>query len=446
MRTRIVGGILSAFWILAQPAPAVVQVQWGESPNGTGTPGTNIVTVNQTMPGVGTTYTGQTNSPAVGASYYVDHTNRSPVFSVAVSSTAQGGARVVENATSGDRLALYGSTVPAGGTYRSMVMWASNQFLHPAAAGALTQATVVLLQRTNPDTTAQALHLVIRQGDSYYLSDGSTFSSTVTTQTFALASRTWSSFTPFTSGVEVVGSPVSTPTWDAVQAIGFYVTTQNGGAAAGASGANVSYFMVEGSEAGGPTYTLAVVVDDVQRGAVSPTGGVYAAGEPVVVTATASNYFQFSHWSGDVGGNTNPLPITMNSDVSLTAHFTPQVAAHGTPLYWLAEHGLSADDSGEASDTDSDGVSAGAEYVAGTVPTSAVSVLSVKATRAGSEAILSWPTVTGRVYAAEWATAPNASYDALPGQTNLPSSVTSVTDTLHAASASAVYRITVQLE
>lgn len=70
------------------------------------------------------------------------------------------------------------------------------------------------------------------------------------------------------------------------------------------------------------TYTLNVTVDPVGSGSVSPGSGTYDSGESVTLTATASPDYQFDHWSGDASGTSPTVEITMDSDKSITAHYT----------------------------------------------------------------------------------------------------------------------------
>jgi uncharacterized repeat protein (TIGR02543 family) len=66
-------------------------------------------------------------------------------------------------------------------------------------------------------------------------------------------------------------------------------------------------------------YTLATNV--VGSGSVSPSGGTYAAGAGVTLTATPSAGYQFSGWSGDLSGSENPATITMDGNKNVTATF-----------------------------------------------------------------------------------------------------------------------------
>ena len=64
-------------------------------------------------------------------------------------------------------------------------------------------------------------------------------------------------------------------------------------------------------------YTLTVSAGD--GGAVSSTGGTYASGESVSITATANYEYVFSGWSN--GSANNPLSVAVSSDQTITASF-----------------------------------------------------------------------------------------------------------------------------
>jgi uncharacterized repeat protein (TIGR02543 family) len=68
------------------------------------------------------------------------------------------------------------------------------------------------------------------------------------------------------------------------------------------------------------TYTLNV---SAANGSVtmSPAGGIYNAGTVVTLTATPAVGYQFSGWSGDLAGTSNPATVTMDGDRSVSANF-----------------------------------------------------------------------------------------------------------------------------
>jgi uncharacterized repeat protein (TIGR02543 family) len=69
------------------------------------------------------------------------------------------------------------------------------------------------------------------------------------------------------------------------------------------------------------TYTLAVTVVGSGSVAKSPDQPDYDYGASVSLTATAATGWHFVGWSGDASGSTNPLPVTMDADKSITATF-----------------------------------------------------------------------------------------------------------------------------
>ena len=66
-----------------------------------------------------------------------------------------------------------------------------------------------------------------------------------------------------------------------------------------------------------PRYLLSVSASI--GGSVSTSGGEYAEGKSVTITATANPEYQFVNWSN--GSTQNPNTITLMSDQVLTANF-----------------------------------------------------------------------------------------------------------------------------
>jgi len=93
-------------------------------------------------------------------------------------------------------------------------------------------------------------------------------------------------------------------------------------------------------------YTLTVSAGD--GGAVSSTGGTYASGESVSITATANAEYVFSGWSN--GSTDNPLSVTISSDQTITALFekvtytlSTSTEGEGTVTEVLVSSGRTAD-------------------------------------------------------------------------------------------------------
>jgi hypothetical protein len=70
-------------------------------------------------------------------------------------------------------------------------------------------------------------------------------------------------------------------------------------------------------------HTLNTKILPPGAGSVSPAGGLYDVGTSVPLRANAGTGYHFDHWSGDHTGKTNPSPITMDGDMSVTAVFLP---------------------------------------------------------------------------------------------------------------------------
>jgi hypothetical protein len=147
------------------------------------------------------------------------------------------------------------------------------------------------------------------------------------------------------------------------------------------------------------------------HGSVAPAPGWQHGGTSVLAQATADAYYHFTNWTGDVAepdAHTNPLLVAVTGPRWITAQFAENLTANTqTPEWWLAQHGLTNGFEGEAAgDADGDGLMTWQEYIAGTLPTSRVSVL--RATAIGSapapaqnQRVLLWLSETQRVYAVD---------------------------------------------
>jgi polygalacturonase len=72
------------------------------------------------------------------------------------------------------------------------------------------------------------------------------------------------------------------------------------------------------------SYTVTTSVSPAGSGsiALSPTGGSYASGSSVQLTANPAIGYTFTSFSGDVMGTTNPATLVVNGNKSVTANFT----------------------------------------------------------------------------------------------------------------------------
>ena len=76
------------------------------------------------------------------------------------------------------------------------------------------------------------------------------------------------------------------------------------------------------SDSSANKYALVIHIEGQGTAVMSPPGGSYTPGAVVIVTATPSEGWGFSEWSGDLASPDNPVSITMNSPKSLSATFT----------------------------------------------------------------------------------------------------------------------------
>jgi hypothetical protein len=170
------------------------------------------------------------------------------------------------------------------------------------------------------------------------------------------------------------------------------------------------------------TRLLIVTVPNPERGSVTPTNGAYAAGSTVTLTATASNFYRFSGWQGDVQGTSNPVNVIMTNLTLVTAVFDNVTTTnHAVPLAWLAQHGLTNNPEQAAGMPGSNGIPVWASYVAGLDPgdpTSHFSVVQVPAN--GSAYVLDWNAVSGRTYTVYCSTNLLSGFTPVPGAVDLP--------------------------
>ncbi len=70
-----------------------------------------------------------------------------------------------------------------------------------------------------------------------------------------------------------------------------------------------------------PDFTLTTNVTNGSL-TLTPPGGVYPEGTVVNVTVTPASGYELESWAGDLSGNANPTPITMDGNKSVTAALT----------------------------------------------------------------------------------------------------------------------------
>jgi hypothetical protein len=125
-------------------------------------------------------------------------------------------------------------------------------------------------------------------------------------------------------------------------------------------------------------------------GSVSPTGSWWDAGSTATVTATADAFYHFTQWTGTVSSAANPLPVPMTLPQSVVALFAENLAANGTPEWWLASYGLTngTPDAEALADQDTDGVPTWQEWAGDTIPTNGLSFVALFGVQAGATGTL----------------------------------------------------------
>lgn len=72
-----------------------------------------------------------------------------------------------------------------------------------------------------------------------------------------------------------------------------------------------------------PTYVVSVSLPEISPLGGSVTGaGTYDSGTTATLTASPDSGYSFDGWGGDASGSTNPLSLTVNQDLTLTASFS----------------------------------------------------------------------------------------------------------------------------
>jgi hypothetical protein len=186
-------------------------------------------------------------------------------------------------------------------------------------------------------------------------------------------------------------------------------------------GANGAQVMAENS-----THTL--TANGGIGGAVSPTNASVLAGSSATFGITASNYYRIATLTTNgtaVTGmlfdnnstTTNFIWSNVQASGVLAATFAAQVTTNApaqVPYSWLAGYGLTNYNTDATNDVDLDGLSAWQEYIAGTIPNSATSVL--KAVQ-NNRNVVTWTPQSNRIYSVYWST------NLLKGFTNLNNNI-----------------------
>ncbi len=176
---------------------------------------------------------------------------------------------------------------------------------------------------------------------------------------------------------------------------------------------------------------ISTSVNEPLWGSVSPASGNYTVGTQVAFTATPAPYYLLDHWAGNLTGTNNPVPVTISSNMTVTALFAERFTTnHPTPYWWLAQYGYTSNQETVVTNLGANGYPLWQSYVAGLVPTNPASQLRFTSQTLlnGLGMVLTWDTVTGRVYTVWNSTNANGNYTPAPGGVNLPATIPSFTN------------------
>ena len=108
-----------------------------------------------------------------------------------------------------------------------------------------------------------------------------------------------------------------------------------------------------------------------QGGEINVADQWVRGGVQVSIQASAAPGYVFDGWTGSASSAGSLLVFDMNKAHDVTASFQALYTTNGTPHWWLINHGLtnSSMEAESHADSDHDGVSAWAEFIADTSPT-----------------------------------------------------------------------------
>lgn len=192
---------------------------------------------------------------------------------------------------------------------------------------------------------------------------------------------------------------------------------------------------------------LSITINQPAWGTVSSTGGVYTVGAQLELLATPAPYFRFEGWTGGVSGTSNPLSIVLETNLAIQAIFTEVLTTnHPTPHWWLAQAGYSGDFESAVDIVGANGTPIWESYIAGLNPADPESQLklSLGSTSEGTNSLLSWTPVQGRIYSIETAPILDGPFETLSGASNITSGSFTLTNSITPTTSSIFYRLKVE--
>jgi uncharacterized repeat protein (TIGR02543 family) len=199
---------------------------------------------------------------------------------------------------------------------------------------------------------------------------------------------------------------------------------------------------------GTPQAEIITSINQEGWGSVSPPSGFYNVGVQSSFVATPAQYFLFDGWTGDLTGTNNPVPFTVSSDLTVTGHFVEQLTTnYPTPYWWMAQYGYTSNQETVVTNLGANGYPLWQSYIAGLVPTDPSSQLKFtsQSVQQGTNLVLTWDTVSNRLYTIWEAATPAGEFSPLPGAVDLPSTLQSFTNAIPAGSSERYHLLSVEM-
>jgi hypothetical protein len=212
--------------------------------------------------------------------------------------------------------------------------------------------------------------------------------------------------------------------------------------------ASIGQYFISGyiapPNAGSPLVQLITAVNNPAWGTVTPTNTSYVPGSIVQLLAMPTTYFRFVGWTNGLTGTNNPFTLVLNTNASVQATFAEILTTnHPTPYWWLASYDYTANFENTVTAVGLNGLPLWQSYLAGLNPNVANSQLRLSLNGSVPETgdLLNWNTATGRVYSLWWSTNLSRGFTLLPGASNLPSTIQSITNKVVPMPPARFYRI-----
>lgn len=74
------------------------------------------------------------------------------------------------------------------------------------------------------------------------------------------------------------------------------------------------------------SYLYTLTASAGANGSIDDVNGSYLSGVSIEINATPDDGYEFAGWTGDVESSSNPLTVTMNSDIEVTANFSEKTS------------------------------------------------------------------------------------------------------------------------